>query len=146
MNFDQTNKTKFPSVFILITAWQAHANLSIISESTNNCEGQQLGMHFIIDTKATIAVKKKRLRPGLYRSILKSYYPNSDLYEQFSLQRQFKNLRRHTYPKSDSPVDNEKSIGRLMDFSNADVKNVMTPLHVSVDGPIREKWVCFGVL
>jgi hypothetical protein len=24
----------------MITAWQAHANLSIISESTNNCEGQ----------------------------------------------------------------------------------------------------------
>jgi hypothetical protein len=40
LNFDQMNKTRFPSVFIMITAWQAHANLSIISESTNNCEGQ----------------------------------------------------------------------------------------------------------
>ena len=41
LNFDQTNKTRFPSVFIMITAWQAHANLSMISESTNNCEGHQ---------------------------------------------------------------------------------------------------------
>ena len=40
LNFDQTNKTRFPSVFIMITAWQAHANLSMISESTNNCEEQ----------------------------------------------------------------------------------------------------------
>jgi hypothetical protein len=28
----------------MIPAWQAHANLSMISESTNNCEGQ------VIDT------------------------------------------------------------------------------------------------
>ena len=40
LNFDQTNKTRF--VFIMILDWQAHANLSIISESTNNCEGQPL--------------------------------------------------------------------------------------------------------
>ncbi len=40
LNFDQTNKTKCPNVFIMILDWQAHANLSMISESTNNCEGQ----------------------------------------------------------------------------------------------------------
>jgi hypothetical protein len=39
-NFDHMNKTKFPSVFIMIPAWQAHANLSMISGSTINCEGQ----------------------------------------------------------------------------------------------------------
>ncbi len=39
LNFDQMNKTKFASVFIMITAWQAHAYLSIISESKSNCEG-----------------------------------------------------------------------------------------------------------
>ncbi|NOR26115.1 MAG: hypothetical protein GQ542_17350 [Desulforhopalus sp.] len=27
LNFDQMNKTKFPSVFIMIPAWQEHANL-----------------------------------------------------------------------------------------------------------------------
>jgi hypothetical protein len=40
LNFGQINKTKFPSVSIMIPGWHMHANLSIISESTNNCEGQ----------------------------------------------------------------------------------------------------------
>ena len=50
LNFDQMNKTKFPSVFIMSPAWQAHANLSMISESTNNCEGQgffEPSIHFM---------------------------------------------------------------------------------------------------
>ena len=34
------NKTRFPSIFIITPAWQAHANLSMISECTNNCGGQ----------------------------------------------------------------------------------------------------------
>jgi hypothetical protein len=34
------NKTNFPSILIIILAWQAHANLSIISGSMNICEGQ----------------------------------------------------------------------------------------------------------
>ena len=34
------NKRRFPSIFIMTAAWQACANLSIFSESTNNCEGQ----------------------------------------------------------------------------------------------------------
>ena len=40
LNFDQMNKTRLPSIFIMIIAWQEHANLSMISECTNNCEGQ----------------------------------------------------------------------------------------------------------
>jgi hypothetical protein len=43
LNFDQMNKTRFPCVFIMLPAWQAHANLSMISESTNNCEGHPWG-------------------------------------------------------------------------------------------------------
>ncbi len=40
LNFDHMNKISSPSIFIMITVLQAHANLSLISESTNNCEGQ----------------------------------------------------------------------------------------------------------
>ena len=40
LNFDQMNTTRLPSIFIMISAWQEHANLSMVSESTNNCEGQ----------------------------------------------------------------------------------------------------------
>jgi hypothetical protein len=34
------SKTRIRSFFIMIRAWQAHQNLSIISESTVFCEGQ----------------------------------------------------------------------------------------------------------
>ena len=40
LNFSHMKKTRFPSIFIMIPAWQAHANLSMISESTHNCEEQ----------------------------------------------------------------------------------------------------------
>jgi hypothetical protein len=38
--FDHMYETSIRSIFIMILAWQANQNLSIISESTNICEGQ----------------------------------------------------------------------------------------------------------
>jgi len=45
----------------MIPAWQAHGNLSMISESTNNCEGQVNGAARLLGVpKSTLQYRLKK--------------------------------------------------------------------------------------
>jgi hypothetical protein len=64
----------------MITAWQAHANLSIISESANNCEGQEASalLYSLIET-----AKANKLEPYAYLRHIFDRLPTASSLEDY---------------------------------------------------------------